>query len=62
MSALHILQSIFEIALVVFVVWAVFHEDTLIKFEKRIASALRRRKLKVVKQAPLRYAKNDIGC
>lgn len=41
--------TLFEIALVVFVLWAIFNEDKFIAFEKRIFSYVRRRKLKVVK-------------
>ena len=43
------LQTIFELILVVAVFWAVFHEDRLISFEKRIIATIRRRRLKVVK-------------
>ena len=52
MSFIHLLQTIFEFALVSFIVWGVFHEDKLIKFEKRIFAHFRRRKLKVVKSTP----------
>ena len=43
------LQTIFELILVVAVFWAIFHEDRLISFEKRIIATIRRRRLKVVK-------------
>ncbi len=43
------LSTIFEAALVIAVFWGIFHEDTLISFEKRIISSIRRKKLKVVK-------------
>ena len=43
------LLTIFEIALVAFVIWAVFHEDRFIAFEDRIVAHFRRRKLKVIK-------------
>ena len=42
------LITLFEIAMVIFVVWSVFHEDRFIKFEDRIAARFRRRKLKVI--------------
>lgn len=42
------LLTIFEIALVAFVIWAVFHEDRFIAFEDRIVAHFRRRKLKVI--------------
>ncbi len=43
------LRTVFEIVLVGFVFWSVFNEDKFIAFEKRIASYIRRRRLKVVK-------------
>ena len=43
------LQTIFELILVVTVFWAIFNEDRLISFEKRIISTIRRKRLKVVK-------------
>ena len=42
-------STLFELGLVAFVVWAIFNEDKFIRFEKRIASFFRRRKLRVVK-------------
>lgn len=42
------LLTIFEIALVAFAIWAVFHEDRFIAFEERVASRIRRRRLKVI--------------
>ena len=42
-------STLFEFVLFAFVVWAIFHEDKFIRFEKRIAAFFRRRKLKVVK-------------
>lgn len=49
MSLQFTLASIFEIILVLSVIWGVFNEDKLIAFEKRIACNLKRRKLRVVK-------------
>lgn len=43
------LRTVFEVVLVAFVFWSVFNEDKFIAFEKRIASHIRRRRLKVVK-------------
>ena len=43
------LLTIFEIALVAFVIWAVFHEDKFIAFEERIAANIRRRRFKVIR-------------
>ncbi len=44
-----LLISALEIIVVGFTVWCLFHEDTLVKFEKRIARGVRRRKFKVIK-------------
>ncbi len=43
------LQTVFEVFLVVAVFWGIFNEDKLIVLEKRLFSAIRRRRLKVVK-------------
>ena len=43
------LLTIFEVALVLFTIWAVFHEDRFIAFEEKIAARIRRRKFKVIK-------------
>ena len=48
MSTVQIIRTLFEIVLVAFALWAVFHEDLFIAFEERIASAFKRRRLKVV--------------
>ncbi len=54
MSAIHTLQTVFELAVIIFIVWGFFNEDKLISFEKRLLSSLRRRRIKVIK------AKRDI--
>lgn len=41
--------TVFEILLVGFTVWAVFHENKFIKFEDRLFARIRRRSLKVIK-------------
>ena len=46
-----ILRRIFEIVLVTFVIWGLFHEDLFAAFEHRLICAFRRRKLKVVRTA-----------
>ncbi len=43
------LLTIFEIALVAFTIWAVFHEDRFIKLEERIVANFRRRRFKVLR-------------
>ena len=49
MTLSFILKTLFELILVVAVFWCIFHEDSLISFERRIVAILRRRKLRVVK-------------
>ncbi|MBR7133141.1 MAG: hypothetical protein IKD04_06365 [Clostridia bacterium] len=53
------LSTFFEFIMVVAVVWCIFNESKLIAFEKRIASLIRRRRLKVVKPAAGYYVQ---GC
>ncbi len=48
------LITIFEILMVVAVVWCVFHEDRLIAFEEKLLSRIRRKRLRVVKAEKLR--------
>jgi len=43
------LFTIFEIILVGFAIWAVFHEDRFAAFEERLVSRIRRRRLKVLR-------------
>ncbi|MBE6727622.1 MAG: hypothetical protein E7562_03125 [Ruminococcaceae bacterium] len=43
------ITTVLEIAAVVFVLWAVFHEDRFAAFEKRIFARIRRSRLKVVR-------------
>ncbi len=45
-----ILKTLFEAALVLFTLWALFHEDRFVSFERRIAAAFRRRSIKAVKR------------
>ncbi|MBR4910211.1 MAG: hypothetical protein IKZ47_02675 [Clostridia bacterium] len=54
MNFSQILSTLFETALVVFAVWAVFHEDIFIAFEKRVAAYFKRRRLKLVKGVSVR--------
>lgn len=49
MNLQNTLLTFFEIALVAFAVWAVFHEDIFIEFEQRLVSRFRRRRLKVIR-------------
>ncbi len=49
MSFRDVLLTVFEIALVTFTIWAVFHEDRFIAFEDRIKAKFRRSKFRVIK-------------
>ncbi len=49
MSFLHCLQTLFEIIMVIAVVWCLFNEDKLISFERRLFSTIRRRRLHIIK-------------
>ncbi len=49
MSLGMIFSTVFEIALVVFTVWAVFHENKFIALEDRICAFVRRRSFKVIR-------------
>lgn len=41
--------TLFEIVLVGFTVWAVFHENKFVDFEDKLFARIRRRSLKVIK-------------
>lgn len=49
MTLLMTLQTILEIAAVGFFIWGIFNEKKLVRFEERIASAVRRKALKVTR-------------
>ena len=49
MSFADFLRTLFEIVLVSFTVWGLFHEDRFIAFEDRLFSRIRRRHLKLSK-------------
>ncbi len=49
MSFTDFLRTVFEIALVTFTLWAVFHEDKFAAIEETLFSNFKRRKLKVAK-------------
>lgn len=51
------LSTVFEMFLVAFVFWAIFNEDKFIAFEKRILSAIRRRRLKIVKSSAPQHSR-----
>lgn len=49
MSLSGIILSIFETVIVLFTLWAVFHEDFFIAVEDRIFAHIRRKRFKVIK-------------
>lgn len=49
MSLGEILRSVLEVAVVIFTVWALFHEERFADFEEKIITRFKRKKLKVIK-------------
>ena len=45
---IYIIQTIFEVAVVGFIVWGVFNEQKLVDFEEKVKANHRRRKLRVI--------------
>ena len=43
MSFSQVLSTVFEVLLVSFTIWAVFHENLFIRFEEKVACKLKRR-------------------
>lgn len=43
-----IFRTVFEVAIIVFTLWAVFHEDRFAALEQRLFARIRRRKLRVL--------------
>lgn len=48
MNSADVLRSLFEVILVAFTIWALFHEDRFIAFEDKLFSRIRRKNLKVL--------------
>lgn len=48
MTFLQVLTTIFEIGMVVALLWCFFHEDRLIAFERKVLSNIRRRRMRVI--------------
>ena len=48
MSFADVLKSLFEVGLVSFTIWSLFHEDKYIAFEEKILCKIKRNKLKTV--------------
>lgn len=49
MSFADVLITVFEVVMVATVFWCIFHEDRLVAFEEKVLSAIRRKRLRVVK-------------
>lgn len=49
MNFADVLRSLFEVALVIAVLWGLFHEDRFVAFEEKLFAALRRRTFKVIR-------------
>ena len=49
MSLSQIIKSLIELVMVVFAIWAVFHEDMFIAFEQRLVANRKRKRLKLIK-------------
>lgn len=45
---IYIIQTVFEFAVVGFIVWGVFNEQKLVDFEEKVKAHRRRRKLRVI--------------
>ena len=56
MSFRDVLLTVFEVALVTFTIWAVFHEDRFIAFEDRIKAKLRRSRFRVIEGGAEAYS------
>ena len=49
MTFIDILRTLFEIIMVVGLIWCIFHEDRLVAFEEKVFALLRRKRLRVVR-------------
>ncbi len=47
-NMIYIIQTIFEVAVVAFIVWGVFNEQKLVDFEEKVKANRRRRKLRLI--------------
>lgn len=47
MTFIQILRTLFEVGMVVGLIWCIFHEDRLIAFEEKVFSAFRRKQLHI---------------
>ncbi|MCQ2440695.1 MAG: hypothetical protein MJ076_02205 [Clostridia bacterium] len=57
MNSADVLKSLFEIILVAFTIWALFHEDRFIAFEDKLFSHIRRKNLKILNSKNLSIIK-----
>lgn len=51
MSTLFAFQTAFEILMAGFIIWGIFNEGVLVKFEEKIVAFFRRKKMRVVKNS-----------
>ena len=51
-----IIQTLIEFAVALFIIWGLFHEDTLIEFEEKIAKVIKD-KIRNAKHAHVKVAK-----
>ncbi len=49
MTFVDTLRTLFEIAVVAFIIWGLFNEERLVAFEEKVLSRIRRKRLRVVK-------------
>jgi hypothetical protein len=50
MTFIQLITTLLEISAFIGLIWCIFHEDTLVAFEERIFAAIRRKRLRVVKE------------
>ncbi|MBR2447622.1 MAG: hypothetical protein IKK71_05185 [Clostridia bacterium] len=49
MTFVDTLRTLFEFACIAFIIWGLFNEKTLVAFEEKVLSRIRRKRLRVVK-------------
>lgn len=58
-----ILQTVLEIAVAVFIIWGLFHEDVLVCFEDKIIERFKKRNKKSNRyHSNARFGNNDRNC
>ena len=56
MSTQHIIQTLFEIAVIAFIFWGYFNQDKLVRFEEKIAKVIKH-KICDAKRAHFKFVK-----